>query len=77
MSNTNNKIVEYALTFDVDWVPDYAINFVIDQLIKNNIHSIWFITHSSPAIERLKEYPNGSKIISPINSDYIKLITQI
>ncbi|MFN8295951.1 MAG: hypothetical protein U0T69_07125 [Chitinophagales bacterium] len=57
MRNKLNNIAQYALTFDVDWAPDYAIDFVTQYLIEKKVKSTWFITHLSPAIERLKLYP--------------------
>ena len=45
------------ITFDVDWAPDCAIDFVVDALCKFNVKSTWFITHMSPAIERLMTMP--------------------
>ncbi len=46
---------EYILTFDVDWAPDWIIDYVANTLIKKNVKATWFITHQSPAIDRLKE----------------------
>jgi hypothetical protein len=45
------------LTFDIDWVPDFIINFVAEKLIEKNIPATWFVTHPSIAVERLKDYP--------------------
>ena len=47
-------INEHVLTFDIDWAPDFAIKFVANELAKKKIKSTWFVTHSSPAIEELK-----------------------
>ncbi|HYO92547.1 MAG TPA: hypothetical protein VEQ40_12960, partial [Pyrinomonadaceae bacterium] len=44
------------LTFDVDWAPDFAIDFVIDRLLEARVRATWFITHQSPALERLREH---------------------
>jgi hypothetical protein len=46
-----------ALTFDVDWAPDFAIDFVARQLVNRQVRATWFVTHNSPAIERLRRYP--------------------
>lgn len=43
------------LTFDTDWAPDYTIDYVSEKLQKLKIKATWFITHESPAIQRLKE----------------------
>lgn len=45
------------LTFDTDWCPDFAIDFIADVLVKNAVAATWFITHDSPAIRRLWRYP--------------------
>ncbi len=44
---------EYVLTFDIDWVSDWAIKQVADVLVEHNVKSTWFITHDSPAIREL------------------------
>lgn len=46
------------LTFDVDWAPDYMIDFVAERLLKDRIRATWFVTHQSPAIERLRRNPD-------------------
>jgi len=43
------------LTFDIDWAPDFVINYIADTLEKKSVRSTWFITHHSKAIERLKQ----------------------
>lgn len=45
-----NQIV---LSFDIDWAPECAIEFVADILIEKQIKATWFVTHDSPAIQRL------------------------
>src|SRR5262245_52214399 len=47
-----------VLTLDVDWAPDFIINFVSTILIQNKIRATWFITHNSPSIEKLRAYPD-------------------
>jgi polysaccharide deactylase WbmS-like protein len=46
-----------AITLDVDWAPDHAIDAVAGQLIERDVRATWFVTHASPAIERLRERP--------------------
>lgn len=43
-----------ALTFDVDWAPDWVLEAVFKQLEKYNIRSTWFLTHQSEYIDYLK-----------------------
>lgn len=45
---------DYILTFDVDWAPDWMIEYVANVLISKNVKSTWFVTHISPAIEAIK-----------------------
>jgi hypothetical protein len=53
-SDIFNKI-NPILTFDVDWAPDYMIDYVSDKLKNLKIKSTWFVTHDSPAIKKLKK----------------------
>ena len=49
---------DYLITVDIDWAPDSAISKTINYLIDNEVRATWFITHASPEVERLKEYPH-------------------
>jgi len=49
-------INDIALSFDIDWAPDFIIDYTAELLIKKNIKATWFITHNSEAIERLSEH---------------------
>ena len=56
-----------TLIFDVDWAPDFVLEYVSHYLIENNIKSTWLITYESPLIEKLKskykfEYYKNSSI---------------
>jgi len=46
---------EFAVTIDIDWAPDIAIDKTAKTLIDNNVKCTWYITHTSPAITRLIE----------------------
>lgn len=48
---------QIAVTIDVDWAPDFVIDFVAQILIDSGVHSTWFVTHASPAIDRLRRRP--------------------
>ncbi len=54
-ANINNKEVK-ALTIDVDWAPECAINYVIDLLVERQVKCTWFITHDSPSLKRLRKH---------------------
>ena len=45
-----------SITLDIDWAPDFMIDFTADVLLKYNTAATWFVTHMSPAIERLRTY---------------------
>lgn len=55
MSNHFNLV---ALTLDVDWAPDFVIDWVAERLIASKVSATWFVTHASPAIERLRRFPH-------------------
>ena len=46
-----------AITLDVDWAPDFAIDHAAALLAEHEVAATWFITHASPAVERLREHP--------------------
>jgi ubiquinone/menaquinone biosynthesis C-methylase UbiE len=46
-----------VLTFDVDWAPDFMIDFVANRLFEAKVRSTWFVTHESKAVERLRRHP--------------------
>lgn len=49
---------QIAITLDVDWAPDFVIDFAAERLMANGVRATWFITHQSPALERLKAHPD-------------------
>lgn len=46
-----------AITLDIDWAPDFAIDAVADRLRAAGVKATWFVTHASPAVERLRATP--------------------
>jgi hypothetical protein len=48
---------DVCLTLDVDWAPDHAIDWVADLLIDHAVKATWFVTHNSPAVDRLRAQP--------------------
>jgi hypothetical protein len=42
------------ITLDVDWAPDFAIDFAASLLLDAGVPATWFITHDCPAVERLR-----------------------
>lgn len=46
---------EFIVTLDVDWAPDFIVDDVASLLVGGRVASTWFVTHASPAVERLRE----------------------
>ena len=49
---------DVVVTLDIDWAPDCAIDWVAGQLAAREVRATWFVTHVSPAVERLRERPD-------------------
>lgn len=47
-----------AITLDTDWAPDCAIELATAVLVKGAVKATWFVTHRSPAVERLRAWPD-------------------
>ena len=56
-----------ALTFDVDWAPDFAIDFVARKLVRDHVRATWFVTHDSPGIRRFVHSPRSNLRFLPFN----------
>ena len=48
---------KHLITLDTDWASDEIIDNVADALLHKNVKATWFITHDSPSIRRLTDYP--------------------
>jgi hypothetical protein len=44
-----------AITLDIDWAPDWIIDAVASILVRHGVKATWFVTHSSPAVDRLRD----------------------
>jgi hypothetical protein len=49
---------ELAVTLDIDWAPDFAIDFTAGLLKAARVPATWFVTHVSPAVDRLRAHPD-------------------
>lgn len=49
---------DLVITLDLDWAPDFVIDFVAEHLITRRVRATWFVTHSSPAVDRLRLHPD-------------------
>ncbi len=47
-----------AITLDIDWAPDFVIDHVAGLLAAAQVPATWFVTHASPAVERLRQRPD-------------------
>src|SRR4051794_10356042 len=47
-----------VVTLDVDWAPDFMIDAAAAALVQHGVRATWFVTHASPAIDRLGERPD-------------------
>lgn len=45
-----------AITFDIDWAPDFAIQKCVDILEKYSIPATFFVTHDSPILKDLQRH---------------------
>jgi hypothetical protein len=49
---------EPVLTIDIDWAPDFVIDWVSGRLIEAGVRATWMVTHASPAVDRLRGRPD-------------------
>lgn len=47
-----------VLTLDVDWAPDFVIEYVASILMDAGVKATWFVTHDSSAIQELRNRPD-------------------
>lgn len=47
---------DFILTLDVDWAPDWVVEYVANLLIKHKVKATWFITHDSLGLNYLKKH---------------------
>lgn len=63
------------LTFDTDWAHDDVLSFTADLLEEADVAATWFVTHSTPILERLRSNPKFELGIHPnfnflLNGDF-------
>ena len=52
LDKTPNKSL---ITLDVDWAPDFMIEFAMQKLLEHQVKSTWFITHDSFMLGELRK----------------------
>ena len=45
---------EPLITLDIDWAPEFVIDWVAQRLIDANVRATWLVTHESRAVDRLR-----------------------
>ena len=51
-------MLDPVVTIDLDWAPDYMIEPLAESLIERGVRATWLITHTSPAMDALRGYPD-------------------
>jgi len=46
-----------GITLDIDWAPDFVIDRVAEAFLEHQVPATWFVTHASPAVDRLRREP--------------------
>jgi hypothetical protein len=49
-----NPTIRTAITFDIDWAPDWCIERCVEILDRFGVKATFFATHASPALEEIK-----------------------
>jgi hypothetical protein len=62
------------LTFDWDWAPDFVVEPIIDFLIVKQIPAIWFVTHETILLDKLRDNRNIFEL--GIHPNFFKNSTQ-
>lgn len=53
------------ITFDIDWAHDEVLSSTIDLVEYYDVCATWFVTHQTPALQRLKKNPKFELGIHP------------
>jgi hypothetical protein len=58
LSFSQNASSAVAITFDIDWAPVAAITLCADICAEAGVKATFFVTHATPALERLRAQPD-------------------
>lgn len=50
------SVSEPVITLDIDWAPDFVIDWTAGCLVQAGVKATWFVTHASPAVDRLRRH---------------------
>ena len=51
-----------ALTFDIDWAPDWAIESCVELCTRYDVPATFFVTHDTPVLDQIREHPGLDKL---------------
>ena len=77
MNGMNQFLEEYAnwsqlrticLTFDIDFVPDFMLEHLLDILDPCDVSVTFFVTHSTPILDRIRKNPKYEMAFHPFNN---------
>jgi len=54
---TLTDVPRCAITFDIDWAPDFVLLDVLAQLVRHQVKATWFVTHATPVLDAISAYP--------------------
>lgn len=49
---------QFALTFDIDWAPDFVLEDLYHLLLEYQVKATWMVTHPTPWLDRFREHPD-------------------
>jgi hypothetical protein len=66
---------DIIFTFDLDWCSDEVLSYTLDLIEKYNVKAIFFVTHKTKLLERMRKNPNIELGIHPnfnflLNGDF-------
>ena len=49
---------EIVLTIDIDWAPDFAVDWMTRMLSDRGVKATWFVTHMTQSVGNLRNWPD-------------------
>ena len=47
-----------AISFDIDWAPEFMVESIVDRLIEANVKSTWFVTNEGSYLAKMRARPD-------------------
>jgi hypothetical protein len=57
LQDSNAGGTKVAVTFDLDWAPNWCVDRLVDRLLDCQVKATWFVTNDLPVLARLRAYP--------------------